>query len=423
MRTAAVSDCKDFYCRAMASGKSYAMINMNIKKFRYMNHVYGREEADKILQDVEELIQAYLQPDDIITRKEADDFILLVSYTSRQELERIWLYKLVDSIFDIDNKYVYHNIYTSFGIYFIESAAVPFAEAFEKARFCRLMCDSLDRRVFSYEIYKQATYDKYIRNCYLEEYTAKAKDQGMYRVYIQPKIDLKTRKIIGGEALLRLQDHENLLPASEFLPMLNKNGFIRIIDYYVFKTVVEQLKERENRKKENVRISFNISNSFFKDVYYIDEYAKTVKENAIDPRYLEIEFMENIDIHKDILKKNIRIFHEMGFSCSLDDFGNGFSNFEILKECDLDIIKIDRCFFVDELSDLNKEILKTIIHLIKSIGMKVIAEGVERKEDVDFLASIGCDAVQGFYFYKPMPMEEFFSLLDNPSVPAAEYML
>ncbi|MCB7430282.1 hypothetical protein LI224_18330, partial [Erysipelatoclostridium ramosum] len=84
-----------------------------------------------------------------------------------------------------------------------ESATVPFAEAFEKARFCRLMCDSLDRRVFSYEIYKQATYDKYIRNCYLEEYTAKAKDQGMYRVYIQPKIDLKTRKIIGGEALLR----------------------------------------------------------------------------------------------------------------------------------------------------------------------------------------------------------------------------
>ena len=205
--------------------------------------------------------------------------------------------------------------------------------------------------------------------------------------------------------------------------MLNKNGFIRIIDYDVFKTVVEQLKERENRKKENVRISFNISNSFFKDVYYIDEYAKTVKENAIDPRYLEIEFMENIDIHKDILKKNIRIFHEMGFSCSLDDFGNGFSNFEILKECDLDIIKIDRCFFVDELSDLNKEILKTIIHLIKSIGMKVIAEGVERKEDVDFLASIGCDAVQGFYFYKPMPMEEFFSLLDNPYVAAAEYML
>ena len=104
-----------------------------------------------------------------------------------------------------------------------------------------------------------------------------------------------------------MQDHENLLPASEFLPMLNKNGFIRIIDYYVFKTVVEQLKERENRKKENVRISFNIANSLFKDVYYIDEYAKTVKENAIDPRYLEIEFMENIDIHKDILKKNIRL--------------------------------------------------------------------------------------------------------------------
>lgn len=413
MTRAAVSKIKKFYYSAMATNKSYAMINMNIKKFRYMNYVYGNKESNKILRALEKLIKTYLKDDEIIVRRDADDFILLVSYELQIDLEKIWLYGLVDLIFDIDNKFIYHNVYTSFGIYFIETKETNFEEAFDKAQFCRLMCDSLDRRVYSYEIYNQSTYDKYIRNCYLEEYTAKAKDQGMYRVYIQPKVELKTGKIIGGEALLRLQDNGSLLPASEFIPILNKNGFIRIIDSYIFETVVKALKARDILKKKIVTISFNVSDSFFKDKYYINEYVNAIKENQIDTHYLEIEFMENINIHKDILKDNIQTFHEMGFSCSLDDFGNGFSNFEILKECDLDSIKIDRCFFIEELSDLNKKILKTIIDLIKSIGMKVIAEGVERKEDVDFLAEIGCDAVQGFYFYKPMPMEEFFNLLDN----------
>lgn len=356
------------------------------------------------MQDLENAIQNFLADNEIIVRGEADDFFLLVSYISKKDFESNRLIELIDLIFDIDNNYIHRNIYTSFGIYFIDSKKIKFEDALEKAQFCRLMSNSLDRRVFSYEIYEQSIYDNYMHCCYLEEYTAKAKDLGDYQVYIQPKIDLKTRKIIGGEALLRLQDHNKLLPASDFMPMLNKNGYVRIMDYYVFKSVVTALKERINQGKKNVKVSVNISNSFFKEDHYVNEYSKVIKEYNMDARYLEVEFMENINIHKGALKENIRAFHEMGVCCSLDDFGNGFSNFEVLKECDLDVIKIDRCFFIEEMNNLNKEILRTIIHLIKSIGMKVIAEGVERKEDVDFLASIGCDAVQGFYFYKPMPM-------------------
>lgn len=408
-----LSNCKKCYQATILSDKSYALINMNIKKFRYMNYAYGKKEADKILQVIKKTIQNFLADDEIIVRGEADNFFLLVSYLSKKDFEKKWLIELVDLIFDIDNHYIHHNIYTSFGIYFIDSKEVKFEDALEKTQFCRLMSNSLDRRVFSYEIYEQSTYDEYMHTCYLEEYTAKANERGAYRVYIQPKIDLKTRKIIGGEALLRLLDHEKLLPASEFIPMLNKNGYVRIMDYYVFKSVVAALKERINQGKKNVRVSVNISNSFFKQDDYVREYSKVIKEYDMDTRYLEVEFMENINVHKGALKENIRAFHDMGICCSLDDFGNGFSNFEVLKECDLDVIKIDRCFFIEEMNDLNKEILRTIIHLIKTIGMKVIAEGVERKEDVDFLTSIGCDAVQGFYFYKPLPMEEFFALIDD----------
>lgn len=215
------------------------------------------------MQDLENTIKKFLADNEIIVRGHADDFFLLVSYISKKDFERNRLIELIDLIFDIDNNYVHHNIYTSFGIYFIDSKEIKFEEALEKAQFCRLMSHNLDRRVFSYEIYEQSIYDDYMHSCYLEEYQAKAKDQGEYRVYIQPKIDLKTRKIIGGEALLRLQDHKALLPASEFMPMLNKNGYDRIMDYYVFKSVVSALKERMKQGKKNVRVSVNISNSFF----------------------------------------------------------------------------------------------------------------------------------------------------------------
>ncbi len=218
------------------------------------------------MHDLEKTIQNYLNDDEIIERRDGDDFYLLVSYTSREDFEHIRLIEIIDLIFNMNNTHTYHNIYTSFGIYFIESKDVPFDEAFEKAQFSCFLSHSQDRRVFSYEIYEQEAYDNYMQNCYMEEYTAKAKNMGEYRVYIQPKVDLKTKKIIGGEALLRLQNNGNLLPAAEFMPMLNKNGYVRIMDYYVFKSVVVALKERMNQGKENVRISVNISNSFLRKI-------------------------------------------------------------------------------------------------------------------------------------------------------------
>ena len=408
-----MSKCNARYQKALRSNKQYALVNMNVKKFRYMNYAHGRIAANQILCDVEKTIRSFLKEDECIVRKDADDFIMLVTYTSKKDFEKIWLVNLVDVLFDIDNTLVHHNIYTSFGIVFMESKEMDFEEAFEKAQFCRLMDESYDRRVFSYEIYRQSVYDEYMHSCYLEEYTAMAREKGMYQVYIQPKIDLKTREIVGGEALLRLFDHGKAIPVSEFLPILNKNGYIRMVDLYVFETVVKELKERDTQGKQNVRISFNVSNSFFNDEYFIRDYSDILERVDIDTKFLEIEFMESICTNEDKMKEYIQEFHEMGFQCSLDDFGNGFSNFNLLKDSKLDVVKIDRCFFTDEMSDEDKEILKTIMHLIKMVNMEVVAEGVERKEDIEFLSTIGCDTVQGFYFYKPMPMKDFFALLDE----------
>lgn len=409
----AMKELKVKYNNALRSEKNYALINMNIRKFRYFNYAYGAKAADQILRDVKKTISSFLQEDEAVIRKDADDFIILVAYTDRKDMESRWILQLIDLIFDIQNPYVYHNIYTSFGIYLIESKDVTLEEAYERAQFCRIMSDSLDMRTFTYEFYDHKVYEDYMHSCYLEEYSAKAREQGLYQVYIQPKVDLKSDQIIGGEALLRLFDQGELIPVSKFLPMLNKNGYIRMVDMHVFETVVKEIEERMKHNRPNVRISFNVSNSFFNDACFIRDYTEILKRYEIDNRFLEIEFMESIGTNEAKMEEYVSAFHAMGICCSLDDFGKGFSNFSLLKDCKLDVIKVDRCFFEQVLDEANKEILKTIIHLIQFLGMEVVAEGVERKEDVAFLKSIGCDAVQGFYYYKPMPMKEFFSLLDE----------
>lgn len=405
---------KTKFLQTQQSALMYAMVNMNIKKFRYMNYVYGKEKADQVLEDVMDVIQSVLTEDDFAVRLQGDDFIILKSYESRQQLEFLWLRHLIDEIFEIENEIVFHNIYTSFGVYQIENKNVMLDEALEKAIFSRIMTESMHKRVFCYEFYDEKMYQNYMESCYLEEYTAKANRDGLYQVYIQPKVDTMTKKIIGGEALLRLFDKNNtMIPISSFLPVLNKNGYIRNIDLVIMEKVLKKMDERIIEGKNNVPISFNISNSFFYDEYLIRDYKAIADRYEIDNNFIELEFMESIRMDEGKLKDYIENFHKAGFRCALDDFGNGFSNFSLLKDSKLDIIKVDRCFFEKPLDDNGKEILRTIIYLIKFLGMKVIAEGVERKEDVEFLESIHCDAIQGFYFYQPMPMQEFFDLLDE----------
>lgn len=392
----------------------YAMVNMNIKKFRYMNYVYGKEKADLVLADVMNVIQSVLCEQDVAVRLQGDDFIILKSYETRQELEFLWLRNLIDVLFEIENEIVFHNIYTSFGVYQIENKGVNLEDALDKAIFARVMTESMHKRVFCYEFYDEKMYQDYMDSCYLEEYTAKANQQGLYQVYIQPKVDTITKEIIGGEALLRLFDKNNtMIPISSFLPVLNKNGYIRNIDLVIMEKVLKKMDKRIMEGKNNVPISFNISNSFFYDEYLIRDYKAIADRYRVDNHFIELEFMESIHMDEGKLKNYIKDFHKAGFRCALDDFGNGFSNFSLLQDSKLDIIKIDRCFFEKDLDDDSKEIIRTVIHLIKYLGMKVVAEGVERKADVEFLESIHCDAIQGFYFYRPMPMEEFFDLLDK----------
>lgn len=403
------------YQEALDSEYRYALIQMNIKKFRYLYYRYGEQRSNEILEKVSETIKKTLGPLDSIARQYADNFIILKKYEDRKQIEVTWLRACIDELFEIEDEAIFHNIYTSFGFFLMDDKTCEMRKAIEYAQLCRVMSSSITKRVFSYEFFDESFYNTYMQNCYLEELTAKAREGGLYQVYIQPKVDTLTKEIVGGEALLRLRNEEGqMVPIGEFLPILNNNGYIRMVDLFVFDTVAKEMEKRNFEKKPNVMISFNVSNSFYYDALFIKEYDDLANKYEVDASLYQLEFMESINMENEVkLKQVIEEIHRIGMSCALDDFGNGYSSFNVLRHSGVDTVKLDRCFFEEDDGELKWEILKTVIKLMKTLGVSVIAEGVETQEDVAFLEKTGCDEIQGFYYYKPMPMKEFFQLIDD----------
>ena len=224
----------------------------------------------------------------------------------------------------------------------------------------------------------------------------------------------KTNEIIGGEALLRLFNEDgNMVPIQEFLPILNENGYIRMMDLWEYEKVLKRMDQRLKEHKKIVNMSFNISNSHFHDSEIFSDYKNISERYDVPRNMITCEFLESISIDEKKMNELIKEFHEEGFQCALDDFGNGCSSFNVLRYADIDIVKIDRCFFEESPRGNKVQILTAIVEMLKILGMHIVAEGVEEKEDVELVQSLGVDEIQGFYYYRPMPMEDFFALLDK----------
>lgn len=396
------------------SDTSYALIRMNIKNFRYYNAKYGRKAGNLILKEVLDLLQSTLTQDDFVIREYADNYLMFKSYENKDALIEHWLYPCVDELFEIPNPNILHNIYTSFGIFYLDDKTCSFESANDSAELCRKYTDTLSYRVFSYEVYHDGFFEKYMATRHLEECTGLARENGLYQVYIQPKVDTKTDKICGGEALLRMFDENGqMIPIMDFLPILNKNGYIRMVDMWEYDTVLKVMDQRMKEHKRIVNMSFNISNSHFHDEKLFTDYKEASQRYDVPRNMITCEFLESISIDEKKMNELIKTFHEEGFRCALDDFGNGCSSFNVLRYADIDSVKIDRCFFQDAPRGNKVQVLKAVVEMLKIMNLHIVAEGVEEKADIALMKELGVDEIQGFYYYKPMPMDEFFALLDQ----------
>lgn len=231
-----------------------------------------------------------------------------------------------------------------------------------------------------------------------------------FHIYLQPKFNLYNSKLYGGEALVRYIDPEKgIIPPSEFISSLEENKLIKEIDIHVFKMVCKTLRKWIDKGLTPIPLSVNHSIITLESDSLVQSLSDTINLYKIPPCLLEIEITENAVFNN--VDKLISIILELkgiGFTISLDDFGSGYSSLNVLKDIPVDIIKLDRLFLQETSNNKRgKIVISSMIEMAKSLNIKVVAEGVESKEQVDFLTLVKCDMAQGYYFSKPIPVKEF----------------
>ena len=239
-----------------------------------------------------------------------------------------------------------------------------------------------------------------------------------FLVYLQPKIRLSDGRAVGAEALVRWKSEEyGLIPPDEFIPLFEKNGFILKLDYYMFEQVCRLLRNWLDSHKKVLPISVNLSRMHLGEAGFIQRYKEIQERYRIPCELLEFELTEAM-VFEDLprLKEIIAELHEAGYRCPMDDFGSGYSSLNVLKDIPVDILKLDRGFFMGGETERGVNVVKAVLHMARELHMKTVAEGIETSSLVNFLKEEGCDMVQGYVFYKPMPAREFeYEILEKES--------
>ncbi len=398
---------------------SYALLAVNIEKFKVFNDEFGHETGDRLLKTIHTELSAMLQKDEYVSRTIFDLFCVLIRFSSEQELED----KLVEFVYRINdfNENIGRKYFLTFrvGGFHIYDNTIDYHVALDRALLAsgkgKKLCDGLlNMGFFSDVTRRQLIAEKNLENCMEQALT-----DGEFEVYYQPKYSLETNRVAGAEALIRWNSSVyGFLSPAKFIPLFERNGFIRRIDIFVFEQVCKQLRKMQDEGRETVPVSINLSRTYIDDYTVFDAYTDLVTKYQVNPDDIELELTETVAYENmDKLTSLIDNIHHMGFSISLDDFGSGYSSLNMLRNLKVDTLKLDKEFFNAERDETlaNKkkslDIVSSVIDLARKLEMKTVAEGVESEGQVDFLKTTGCDMVQGFVFSKPLKLDEFDALL------------
>ncbi len=386
--------------------KRYVVVTSDIKGFKMVNDVYGRKTGDEILINLANQIRERASEDTIYGRIGGDKFGLIMNRNNFDEHIFEDGVKRVRNDMDKERD-MFYPIIVHVGVYEVTDRRIPPSVMFDRATMALITIkNDMQKRV--------AYYDVNLReNILWEQRIAGSIDVGLEEeqilAYVQPQVTIDG-KIHGVEMLARwMHPTEGFLKPRRFLPTLEKNGYIVKVDQYMWERACQTVKKWEQEGWDDLYISVNISpvDFFFIDV--VQEFVNLVEKYEIEPSKLRLEITEHTMMYD--AKRRIEVIdrlREHGFIVEMDDFGNGFSSLNMLKDIPIDVMKIDMTF-LDKTRDENKakEILKSIISLAKRLKLPVITEGVETKEQLQFLASIECDMYQGYYYARAVPIAEF----------------
>lgn len=391
----------------------YSGIFLNIKNFKFVNKRTTSKVGDLCLFQYAQALVRAVGDDGRVSRLGGDNFFVVIK---KEKVSRfIQDIKICNVVCVLDGKEYEFELGSRAGIY----------ECMEGDT----MSEMMNNANIAINVSRNTSNDVVVFRQEMLEYTYKIKEISMrfpkaleqeeFVVYYQPKVDLKNETLCGCEALVRWFRNGKLIPPMEFIPVLEQEGSICTLDFYVLEHVCRDIRKWLDSGLEPVRTSVNFSKLHLHNKMLANRIISVMDKYNVDSKYIEIEITE-MSGYEDytVLSEFIDTMNAEGIHTSIDDFGTGYSSINLIKDLNVDIIKLDKSFLNDGNDRTYKEsvLLRNVVSMINELGMQSVAEGVETEEQVDFLKTVNCSMVQGYFYDRPMPESDFENRLRNKSI-------
>lgn len=397
-----------------ANDKNHILIRINIDRFKAVNEVFGSETGDEVLCGIAEILRGTLFSIGDFGRLESDNFVVCFSMKVLDPM------RFIDMLNEkVKARFPEYNIVLSYGLYMINDVNTPVEVMFDRAKMA--LRSIKNSYITCFAIYNDSMLREVVEEHEIVGEMENAIETEQFTFFLQPVIDARSRVVVGAEALARwIHPEKGMIVPGRFIPIFEENGFIVKLDHYIWEKVCQLIAKWKANGEKVIPVSVNVSRTNMFNPMLCEQLLALVEKYGLEPKLLKLEITESAYTESpQQLKDSIELLRENGFIVMMDDFGSGYSSLNMLKDISVDVLKIDSKFMVDfESNERSSRVLTSVVRMASWLDIPVVAEGVETQAQLDFMQSIGCESMQGYYFSPPVPVEEFEKLKNRAFSPA-----
>ena len=388
--------------------REYSILSSNLENFKLYNDTFGREAGDRMLVRAAEILRAQVGADGICGRYSADRFLCL----RERKKENGFMGMHCHNGQPVEHAGKIESLAVKIGEYEITDRTISMEQMCDRAL---LEVESIKGKYDKHvAVYDDVFRSQLLREKMITDSMETALEDNQFMVYFQPKYSLADDRMVGAEALVRwIHPQWGVMNLGEFIPLFEKNGFIRVLDRYIWERVCEKICEWKKKGYPILPIAVNVSRADIYQPHLIDIFCDLIRKYDIDSAYFHLEITESAYTESpDQIISTVDKLREKGFIIEMDDFGSGYSSLNMLSQISLDVLKLDMKFIWNEMEKpVDQSILNDIINMAHRMHLNVVAEGVETRDQKKRLEAMGCDYGQGYFYAKPMPVQEYEELL------------
>ena len=397
----------------LSHGSGYSIVVLNIRRFQYINEIFGRSQADRLLCDIADILQDSLHQNECCSRYMGDQFYLLMQAVDPDRLKQrlLGIMGRISGIFEQTGRNYPIVLYAGAAIGTPSMAGEQAAKTLlHQAEFA--LKHVRDRHENMVAFYNDDMHAADAQQNNIESSMRYALSTGQFQMWLQPKMDLQTGVLCGAEALVRwVRPDGGMFYPNEFIPLFERNGFCTEFDLYMVERACACLRAWMDAGIQPVPISVNQSKLLFYQSDYVNKLCALTDQYGVPRTLIVLEILEGLAAENlDELNKTIEQLRACGFRLSLDDFGSGYSSLTILARLSIDEVKLDRSFLLGmsrQESDGQQKLLRNVVRLARDLGLRTVVEGIETAENAALVRAVGCDVGQGYYYSRPISVADF----------------